>query len=228
MTQPRCVMLAGGGHARVLIDSLRASRAGKLEGILDQDRHLWKQRMQGILILGDDTLLPDLKRRGVTHFVIGLGGVGDNRPRQRLFALARTHGLLPLTVVHPTAICSPAATIGAGSVVFPGAIINAGAVLGEHVIINTGAIVEHDAQIGDHAHISSGATLCGAVRVGALAHIGAGATVRQGIRIGEGAVVGAGASVIDPVEPWTIVAGVPAHERTAVEASSRSAGERSA
>jgi acetyltransferase-like isoleucine patch superfamily enzyme len=47
-------------------------------------------------------------------------------------------------------------------------------------------------------------------RVAAGASIGSNATILAGVTIGEGAVVGAGAVVTKDVEPYTIVAGVPA------------------
>ena len=52
--------------------------------------------------------------------------------------------------------------------------------------------------------------LAGGVEVGAGALVGIGARVIPGVAIGEGAVVGAGAVVIDDVEPFTTVVGVPA------------------
>lgn len=206
----KCVILGGGGHARVIIDSLRTGGIAECHGILDRDSSLWGKEILGVPVLGGDDLLPQLKGQGVTHFVVGLGGVGDNRPRRRLFDLGLNHSLRPLTVCHPAATPSPFATIGEGSVLFPAAVVNASAVLGVNVIVNTGAIVEHDCVVGDHVHIATGSRLCSTVHVGIGAHIGAGATVRQSIAIGEGAIVGAGAAVVKDVEPWTVVAGVPA------------------
>lgn len=205
-----CVILGGGGHGRVLIDCMRASGVATPYAMLDCDTSLWGKEMLGVLVQGGDELLPELVRAGVTCFVVGVGGVGDNRPRRRLFELASSHGLKPLVVCHPSAVCSPWASIGAGSVLCPAAVVNARAVLGVNVIVNTGAIVEHDCVIGDHVHIATGARLSGTIRVGNDAHIGAGATVRQCISIGEGATLGAGAVVVKDVEPWTVVAGVPA------------------
>jgi acetyltransferase-like isoleucine patch superfamily enzyme len=46
--------------------------------------------------------------------------------------------------------------------------------------------------------------------IGDRVFIGANATVLMGVSVGEGAVVGAGAVVTSDVEPYTIVAGVPA------------------
>lgn len=206
----RCVILGAGGHARVLIDTLRASGAAAPEAILDGNPRLWGTDVMGVPVRGGDELLQAVAQEGISWFVIGVGGVGDNQPRRRLFELARSCGLLPLTVRHPAAICSTYAEIGPGSVLCPAAIVNAGAVLGMNVVVNSGAIVEHDCIVGDHVHIATGATLASSVRVGDGAHIGAGATVLQCVSIGESAVVGAGAAVIDDVAPSETVAGVPA------------------
>jgi len=48
------------------------------------------------------------------------------------------------------------------------------------------------------------------VRIGAWADIGVNAVVLPGVTIGRGAIVGAGSVVTTDVEPFTIVAGVPA------------------
>lgn len=204
-----CVVLGGGGHARVLIDSLKANAAA-VYGVLDADRSLWGRDLMGVPILGGDEMLPELVQKGVIKFVVGVGAVGDNRIRRQLFEMGLAHGLKPLTVCHPSAVYSPWAQMGAGSVLFPMAVVNAGVVLGVNVIVNTGAIVEHDCVIGDHVHIATGACLSGTVRVENGAHIGAGATVRQCLTIGEGAVVGAGAAVAKDVKAWSVVGGVPA------------------
>jgi sugar O-acyltransferase (sialic acid O-acetyltransferase NeuD family) len=207
---PRCVILGGGGHACVLIDCIRESGLSEIEGILEADSSLRGRKVLDVLVLGGDELLRGLAAGGVTHFVVGLGGVGDNGPRRRLFELGCSCRLIPLTVRHPSAMVSRWATIGRGCQLLPGSIVNAGAALGKNVIVNSGAIVEHDCDVGDHVHIATGARLASTVRVGMGAHVGASATVRQCIRIGTGVIVGAGAVVVKDVEPGAVVAGVPA------------------
>jgi UDP-perosamine 4-acetyltransferase len=206
----KIVILGAGGHARVLIDCLRFHSSVKIAGILDADPSLTGQMMDGVPVLGNDEMMDTLLKDGVSNFVVGLGGVGDNRPRQRLFEFALRSGLLPVVVTHPTAVISPGAEFGDGCQFLPGCIVNTGARLGVNVIVNSGAIIEHDCVVMDHVHVSTGARLTGGVHVEAGAHIGAGATIRQGIRIGANAVVGAGAVVIKDVDPNVTVAGVPA------------------
>jgi UDP-perosamine 4-acetyltransferase len=205
------VLLGGGGHAKVLIDAFLV-KGDTLGGwvVLDPDRRLHGKDLLGIRVLGDDSHLPELARKGTREFVVSLGSTGDARPRRRLFDWARSLGLEAAAVVHPRAVCSGWAVIGPGCQLLAGSVVNAGAKLGANVIVNTGAIVEHDCVVGDHAHVASGARLASGVTVGALAHIGAGATVRQSITIGEGAVIGAGAVVVKDVSDGVVVVGVPA------------------
>ncbi len=207
---PRCIILGGGGHAKVLIEALQAMDPSLPLAVLDSDQARWGQCHLGVPVLGSDDLLADLVKKGATHFVVGLGSTGHDRPRQRLYNLGLSYGLMPQAVVHHTATCSPYAKLGLGVQLLPRSIVNVGASLGANVIVNTGAIVEHDCIVGDHAHIATGARLAGAVEIGYGAHIGIGATVKEGIRIGEAAIVGAGAVVVNDVPPGAVVAGVPA------------------
>ena len=209
-TSVELIILVGGGHARVLIESLQASGRSDVMCALDQNPSLWGKDLMGVPVLGGDDLLPELVQQGANYFVVGLGGVGDNRPRRRLFELGLGSGLTPLTVLHKSAIISPGAKIGLGSALFPGAIVNTEALLGDNVIVNTGAIVEHGCIIGDHVHVATGSHLCGVVNLANGVHIGAGATVREGVTVGAGSIIGAGALVLQDVEPGTVMVGVPA------------------
>jgi len=204
------VGLGAGGHAKVMIEILRMDNRYKLFGLLDPKPELQDKSVLGVPVLGDDNLLPALKRDSVCHFFVGRGSIGDTRPRQHLFEMALRYGMKPVDAVHPQAIISSSAVLGEGVTIMAGAVVNACSRLGVNAIINTGAIVEHDCIIGDHVHIATGARLASTVKVGNGAHIGAGATVLQCVQIGENALVGAGAVVIRDVPPGVTVVGCPA------------------
>lgn len=208
-----CVILGAGGHARMLLECLLSLPDVEIAGILDPAFSLKGSDLCGVPVLGDDGLLGELAGQGVSHFVVGVGGVGNNLPRKKLFESALGKGLVPLEVRHPTAILSPSVARGNGCQFLPGGIVNTGVVLGANVIVNSGAIIEHDCVLGDHVHVATGAKLAGGVRVGEGAHIGAGATLRQGVVIGEFAIVGLGAAVVKDVPPQVTVMGVPAKIR---------------
>lgn len=112
--------------------------------------------------------------------------------------------------IHPSAIVSPSAKIGEGTVVMAGAIINADAVIGKHCIINTGASVDHECVVEDYCHIAPHATLCGKVHVGEGSLMGVGSCAIPCVNIGSWCTVGAGAAVVKDIPDGITVVGIPA------------------
>lgn len=99
--------------------------------------------------------------------------------------------------------------IGAGSIVGNGAILDGrlGIRIGANVNISTGVwiwTVQHDYKDPKFGDIG------GAVEVGDHAWISCRAVILPGVKIGEGAVIAAGAVVSRDVEPYSVVAGIPA------------------
>lgn len=199
-----------GGHARVVIEILRAIGGYEIVGLLDARTDLRGTEVLGIPVLGDDTLLRSLHDTGVRDAFIGVGSTADTGSRRRLYDRVRGLGFHLVRAIHPSAVIAPSARMGDGPTIMACAVVNAAAQIGNNVIINTGAIIEHDCVIGDHVHVATGARLAGGVRVGEGTHVGIGSSVREGIRIGHRAVIAAGAVLIEDVPDGVIVAGVPA------------------
>ena len=193
------VLIGGSGHARVIIDCIRAS-GGEVFGILDDGLNAGTEVL-GVPILGKTA---DYEQYTDHPFVIA---IGNNVVRRRI---ADELNVSWATVVHPSATVSDYASIGEGTVIMPRAVINAGAAVGNHCIINTGAVVEHDNVVGGFVHISPNAALGGTVHVGEVTHIGIGACVRNNISICGGCIIGAGAAVVKDITNPGIYAGVPA------------------
>ena len=199
-------ILGAGGHARVLVDALRAINMTIAGCIAPQAPDAdWPP---GIAYLGADSVLVNHNPAQI-RLVCGLGGTRSNEPRRYLFDKAKAAGFTFHTVVHPRAMIADEVAIAEGTAVMAGAILQTGCKLGANVIVNTGAIIDHDCYIGAHAHIAPGACLSGGVTVGERAHIGTGASVIQGVTIGADAVLAAGCVVVRDVPAGLVIAGVP-------------------
>jgi UDP-perosamine 4-acetyltransferase len=207
---PGCVILGAGGHARVILDALTAQSRWTRFAFLDRDPARVGHRISGVPIVGNDDDLVHAGRNGFTHFIVGVGGIGDNEPRRALFEKGLAAGLEPAPAIHPAARLAASSEIGDGTAVLAGAVVNPDATVGRNVVLNTGCIIEHDARVGDHAQVSPGAIVLGGALVGCLAYIGAGAVLIQGVRIGDGAIIGAGAVVLHDVPDGARAIGVPA------------------
>lgn len=181
------------GHAKVIMDILSACHL-HLEGLVDDNPQL--NDLLGVHVIHEPI-------RGADYLI----SIGSNQARRTVASKLQTYARHFITAVHPSAVVSPRATVGEGSVVMQGAIIQTCAQIGNHCIINTGASVDHECVIGDFVHISPHATLCGNVQVGEGTWVGAGATIIQGISIGKNSVVGAGSVVTHNVPDGVLVVG---------------------
>jgi acetyltransferase EpsM len=114
------------------------------------------------------------------------------------------------TVVHPSAVVSPSARLGAGCIVSPGVVVGAHSAVGAHVILNRGVLVGHHTRVGSYATLSPAANVAGCVEIGDAAYIGMGSIVIDRRTVGAGALVAAGAVVVRDVPDGTRVQGVPA------------------
>jgi len=221
----KIVGVGAGGHGRVLLEAVLLRGEFEVIGFVDDNIALQMEHVDGIRVLGTDRILPDLFEQGVRHVFLGVGGVGDNHPRARIFERIRSLGFHIANVIHPAAVVSNSVILGEGVAVMAGVVIGRGTHIGDDVIVNTGAIIDHDCHVGDHVHIAPGATLSGGVRVGAFSHLGTGASVRQNVSIGSEAVVGVGAAVVADVQNQAMVGGVPARvlRKAAVSETDRTA-----
>tara|TARA_R110002126_G_scaffold288768_2_gene442890 strand:- start:48217 stop:48828 length:612 start_codon:yes stop_codon:yes gene_type:complete len=190
-------IIGAGGHGKVVADVAEACGYDPIEFI---DPH-WPERLNNgrwQITAADVTL------RETDLFC----AVGSNSTRAKLFI---KYGLTDSpTLTHPSAILSPSAQIGAGSVVMPGVIANADTQIGCGVILNTGCSIDHDCVLDDFVHISPGARLAGNVKIGHGSWIGIGAVIREGVRVGRNVIVAAGAAVINDIPDNSRVGGVPA------------------
>jgi sugar O-acyltransferase (sialic acid O-acetyltransferase NeuD family) len=201
------VLWGAGGHGKVVLDVARAMGVFKTISFIDDVCEQQAREFCACQVLAASRCLQLLKGKGCAQYLVS---VGKNETRAVCFQQALENGLVPATLVHPSAVISPSARLGEGTVVMPRVVINAGAQIGRNCIVNTAAVVEHDCRIGDHVHLSPGVLLGGEVTVHSLAHVGIGAIALPGTEIGEGAVVGAGAVVLHSVPAGVTVAGVPA------------------
>lgn len=211
------VIVGAGGHGQVVYDAWKASQRHDpsfpvtMVGWLETPEYEGPDDVFGHPVYRDT---PEgwaaLHRSKVTHCYLGFGMTVSAPSRWRVIETLIQKGVIPLTLLHPSACISPDAIIGMGCFVGARSVVQPFASVGEAAILNTGSIVEHHAQVGRNTHIAPGAVLCGKTRVGSHCLIGANAVLIQGVSVGDGTTVGAGSVVIRDLPSRVTAVGNPA------------------
>ncbi len=198
------IIYGGGGHAKALIDVIRAIGGYQIVGVLDDNPAL-RGELLGVPVLGGAEQLPLLYQQGIRLAVNAVGGIGNVKIRIQIFERLAQAGFTFPALVHPRAVVEPSASLNAGVQVFPLAYVGSEAITGFGTIINTGAIISHECSLGDFVNISPGAILAGQVQVESGALIGMGATINLQVKVGAGARIGNGATVKSDVPAGGVV-----------------------
>lgn len=195
----KIVVLGAGGHAKVVIATVRAA-GGNVVAAYDDDEGRWGQQILGVPISGP-----------ISKETIGNGpaviAIGNNRTR---WSIAERLHANWVSVCHPNATVHASVVLGPGSVVFAGSVVQPDTTIGAHSILNTAATVDHDCIVADFVHIGPGVCLCGGVTVNEGVLLGVGAKVAPNVEVGPWSTVGAGAVCMVDVPGSTTVVGVPA------------------
>lgn len=203
----KIIIIGAGGQARVVYEILKHDRNVEVVGFVDPVIKEPNEKIMGLPVLGDFSIVPEMIKKGVKGFIVG---VGSNQIRAQRFEEMRHLGLEPVSAIHPTANIAYNVEIGKGTVVSIGATIATGSRIGNDVIINTGAIVEHENIIEDSVHIGPGAVLAGKVTIKEETFIGMRVAVKEFTIIGKNVTVGAGAVVLEDIPDNVVAVGIPA------------------
>lgn len=201
----KIIIIGAGGHAKVIIDIFKSTKKYEIIGVTSSNKI--KRTISGIPILGDDSILIDLYKKGINNAFIA---IGDCKSRDRIFDYTNKIGFSIVNAISPSANISPTVKVGKGVAIMPGVSINVDSIIEDNTIINTNASIDHDNVIKKSSHIAPGCNLAGNVTVGKGAFLGIGCKVTPKIFIGKWSIIGAGSVVIQNVPPNTTVFGIPA------------------
>lgn len=205
--EEKIVLIGGGGHCKVIIDILKNNKNYDIIGVTDGSRI--GESILDVPVIGDDSILTDLYKKGVKNAFVCIGALNNISIRDKIYYKLISIGFKIPSLIHEKAVVSPYAKIGEGTCIMAGAVVNPGAVIGENCIINTSSVIEHDCVIGRNTHISPNCSIAGGVKIGYNCHIGIGSSVIQGISIGNNVIVGAGAVIMHSIDDNVTAVGVP-------------------
>ena len=198
------VILGAGGHAKTCIDILKHKKEFEILGILDPKLKIGEM-IFGVKVLGDNSHLKELVKKGLKHAVNGVGAIQNPKKRRQVFDLLKEHNLNVPNIIHPSAVIEKSVSMGEGNQFMMGAMVGSDVVIKNNCLINSGSIISHDCVLDDHCHISPGAILAGSVVIGKNSLIGMGTTIYIGSKIGKNSVIYNGLNIFNDIKDNSII-----------------------
>lgn len=198
--QTKCVIYGAGGLGSELHWLLHRKNIGDISFIDDykEDYSFCTKRLYKYIEGFDST---------VSIYI----AIGDIVSRELLQDKLHQHGFFNFpNLIDNNSIVDGCKFNGGGNIIFPNVVATSLVSIGSFVLINPGCTISHRTQIGNFVSLSPGVHVAGDVIIEDCVFIGTGASINPKIRIGKGAVIGSGACVVKDVDPFSIVAGIPA------------------
>ena len=205
-TARRIILVGAGGFGREVLHWAREAwpdRASRIVGFLSADCHALDRHDCGLGIIADPNAY---QPQADDAFLLS---IGIPEVRRRVAESLQSRGGVFLTLIHPTAIVAPTASIGSGSIICPHAIVSDAARVGTFGLLNYHSSLGHDASAGDYAVLSPYAALGGCAHIGDDVFMGMHASVGPGKRIGARSKVSANSCALVDAPADSIIYGVP-------------------
>lgn len=202
----RIIIVGAGGFGREVLHWARDAwpdHATKIAGFLSADAARLDGHDSGLPILGDPESFQPQAGDGLLLAI----GIPETRRHVAESLLAKNADFL--TLIHPTAIIAPTASVGLGSIICPYAIVSDAARLGRFVLLNYHTSLGHDAVAGDFATLSPYATLGGGAMIEEDVFMGMHASVGPGKKIGARSKVSANSCALSDALADCLVFGAP-------------------
>jgi sugar O-acyltransferase (sialic acid O-acetyltransferase NeuD family) len=180
----KLLIVGAGGHGRSVAELVQLKNEFELVGFIDdswpQHKSVWSYSIHG--------RVSELSQyHSIADWVIV--AIGNNKLRGELINKFVETEFNLATVIHPMAMVSPSADIGAGTAIMAGAIIGTESKLGLGVIINSGANVDHHCVIADFGHLGVNACMAGGSSLGEAAWLQAGGALGYGVVVPAGKII---------------------------------------
>ena len=136
--------------------------------------------------------------------------VGEPSTREKLFQKLTNDNIKLTQLIDPTAIISPTAKIGEGSIICEYSTIHTGVELGYNTLIQPFCNIGHDIKVGNHTVLSPYCAPGGGSIFGERVYVGMHSSILELLTIGDDAILGMGSVVFRDVPTGSTVVGNPA------------------
>jgi len=193
------IIIGAGGHAAELNDYINHHNTARpadrmiLVGLIDDNPENHSHYGFSAPYLGT---VDDHEVREDVYYLMGIANLSYRKPIIEKFL---TRGAKFTGLIHPTAIISPSATIGEGTVISHNASVGAKASIGKFNMLNSRCTIGHDSVLGDYNFISPQVAISGNTKLGEANLLGTNSCTIPGMTIGDNNKIAAGMVIYKPV-----------------------------
>ena len=189
----KIIIIGAGGHAAEIRDyiehynnAVTTEKQLTVVGFLDDNENNYKAYDFKEPFLGT------IKDHEVQKDAAYLMGIANIKYRRPIVSTLIDNGAQFATLIHPSAIISPSAEIGAGSVISHNASVGPKAHIGKFNMLNSRCTIGHDTQMGDFNFIGPQVVMSGFTKIGNDNMFGVNAATIPAIEVGNNNTIAAG------------------------------------
>lgn len=189
----KIIIIGAGGHAAEIRDyithynhAVEINQKLEVIGFLDDNENNYKAYNFVEPFLGS---IKDHIVATNVSYIMGIANVKYRRPIVSAFI---DKGAIFATLIHPSAIVSPSATIGEGCVISHNASIGPKAQIGKFNMLNSRCTIGHDTVLGDYNFIGPQVVFSGFTKIGNDNMFGVNAATIPSVEVGNNNTVAAG------------------------------------
>lgn len=197
---------AGGGGAKIVIDSLARSPLQLAVGIVDSNASLHGRSVQGVSVIGysDPDAVLEMYRRGFFDGAV-LAFSRDVNARASVFLDLRARGVPFTNVIDPTANVRNSVTLGVGNVILGSSYVGPEAKIGDNNFLSSNTCIEHDCRLGSHNAFGPTVSFSGRVAVGDRVRFGTHIAIEPDVSIGSDSVIASSCVITADVPERSLV-----------------------
>ena len=205
------ILLVGAGYnyseINPILKNLKNNEKFKIDGILDDNKKLYKKNYKGIPFYVGLENAPKFKNH---HFVFAISSYKYSHLREKIFQKMKVSKKRFPNIIHSSVIFEDNVTIGYGNIIYPYSIVCSETKIKDFCVLTYSSIIAHRVELNSFSVIGSRSSILNNSKIGKSVFLGANVTIGERIKVDNNSKIVIGSVVTRNVGKNKLVVGNPA------------------